>query len=266
MNPELHVVLVRSEHSGNVGATCRAMANMGCEHLILIDPRCPIDGEARALAAGQYQLLDRARIYSSWPEFFKAEGYGLRLGLTRRVGRERKVFSLSEKLREIQSLAPEDYGDQHHLYLIFGPEADGLDHEDLAYVNFAVHLPVFGDFASLNLSQAVLLSLFMARQTFPPQSLPEQLKGPPTPVVQPLYFPDDLIKEWLTTMGFDLKARRSSAYLTLRRLFLQSLPTRHEIQVLEAILQQNIRKLRGSIGFASEKVTDDLGDIPGEDV
>ncbi|NJL25192.1 MAG: TrmH family RNA methyltransferase, partial [Calothrix sp. SM1_5_4] len=39
--------------------------------------------------------------------------------------------------------------------------------------------------------------------------------------------------------------RRSSAYLTLRKLFLQNLPTRHEIQVLEAVLQQNIRKLKG---------------------
>jgi tRNA C32,U32 (ribose-2'-O)-methylase TrmJ len=45
-------------------------------------------------------------------------------------------------------------------------------------------------------------------------------------------------------MGFDIKARKASAYLTLKRLFLQKFPTQHEMQVLDAILQQNIRKLK----------------------
>ena len=65
-----------------------------------------------------------------------------------------------------------------------------------------------------------------------------------------------------------MRARRASAYLTLRRLFLQNLPTRHEIQVLEAVLQQNIRKLKAGtvppdlIGLAAEKLADDIGEIP----
>lgn len=234
----LHVVLVRSEYAKNVGACARAMANMGAERLILIDPRCELDIEARQGAAGAQRVLADAIIYPDWKAFFAAEGDGLRIGLTRRGGKKRKVDPLEDWVQTPVTT--------ENLYLIFGPEADGLDAEDLAFVNHACHLPVFGEFASYNLAQAVLLTLYILRQKFPPDALLNQTTGQARPAVQPFYFPDELIKRWLEAMGFDVEARRASAYLTLRRLFLQNEPTRHEIQVLEAILQQNIRKLKAS--------------------
>lgn len=234
----LHVVLVRSEYAANVGSAARAMANMGASRLILIDPRCELNEKAREMAAGAQENLLTSVVYSSWREFLEKEGDGLRLALTRRTGRQRKVFSLKEKLAELGPNRPEN------IYLIFGPEADGLDAEDLAYVNFCVHLPVFGEFGSMNLAQAVLLALYITREQFPPAEQPSQTKGESPVAIQPFYFPDQLIKDWLTAMGFDVRARKASAYLTLRRLFLQNQPTRHEFQVLEAVLQQNIRKLR----------------------
>lgn len=246
----IHVALVRSEYASNIGATARAMANMGAHRLILIDPRCPLDERAREMAAGAQTQLAAAVSYPSWKEFLAHEGEGLRLALTRRGGRKRKIFALEEKLAEFAAAGTEV---PENLYLIFGPEADGLDSDDLAYANFAVHLPVYGEFASLNLAQAVLLALFMVRQKFKPEIMPTQVKGAVSETVQPLYFPDGLIKEWLTAMGFNVNARRASAYLTLRRLFLQNLPTRHEIQVLEAVLQQNIRKLNEPIRPYAEK-------------
>jgi tRNA/rRNA methyltransferase len=236
---KIHVVLVRTEYSGNLGATARAMANMGAERLILIDPRCEVNSQARKMAAGAQDTLRDLKVYPAWSDFYAHEGDGIRLALTRRAGRKRKIFSLEEKLGEFTE-RPE------HLYLIFGPEADGLDSDDLTHVNFAVHLPVFGDFASLNLAQAVLLALFVTRKSFGPETLPPQVKGFIEPSAQKLYFPDLLIKKWLVAMGFDVQARRASAYLTLRRLFLQNLPTRHEIHVLESVLQQNIRKLEAA--------------------
>lgn len=261
---KIHVVLVRSEYPANIGATARAMANMGADRLILLNPQCKLSVKAKEMAAGAQDMLSSAIIYKSWDKFLAYEGEGIRLGLSRRGGRKRKIFPLDKKLSELAAAAsiPEN------LYLIFGPEADGLDSEDLAFVNFTVHLPVFGDFASLNLAQAVLLTLFITRQKFVPEILPKQVKGVVSETVQPFYFPDPLIKEWLTAMGFDVKARRASAYLTLRRLLLQNLPTRHEIQVLEAILQQNIRKLKkaGSVGLAAKDFADDLGDITREEI
>lgn len=265
---KIHVVLVRTEYSGNLGAATRAMANMGADRLILIDPRCAVNTQAKEMAAGAQDRLTRATVYPTWDEFYQSEDEGLRLALTRRGGRNRKVFALEEKLTEVAATSlPET------LYLIFGPEADGLDKDDLGFVNFAVHLPVYGEFASLNLSQAVLLALFVTRQTFKPEILPAQVKGLQVPAARPFYFPDQLLKNWLTAMGFDIQARKASAYLTLKKLFLQNLPTQHEIQVLESILQQNVRKLKAAnaaeqelIGLTTKNRADDLGDITRKDI
>jgi tRNA/rRNA methyltransferase len=258
----IHVVLVRTEYARNIGATARAMANMGADRLILIDAKCEVDHEAKQMAAGAQETLSSAIHYPTWNDFYRSEGDGLRIALTRRTGRQRKVLPLEEALAQPPTEGP-------NIYLIFGPEADGLDNADMAFVHCACHLPVYGDFASLNLSQAVLLALFMTRQKFPPQRMPAQLKGESAAAVQPFYFPDEILREWLTAMGFDIRARRSSAYLTLRRVLLCNRPTRHEVQVLEAILRQNVRRLRGekeSVGLTAEELADDLGDVGVEDV
>ncbi len=244
---KLNVVLVRTEYPSNVGASMRASLNMGGDRLILIDPRCELDSKARQMAAGAASRLADVVRYDSWKDFYDTEGEGLRIAMTRRGGRQRKVGTLAEVLQEYKinaganGSAP-DTAAAKNIYLIFGPEADGLDSEDLAYANYACHLPVHGDFASLNLAQAVLLAAFIVRQYFPAQDV-TQFTGVAEPVVAPFYFPEDLIKRWLTAIGFDIDARRASAFLTLRRLFMMNQPTRHEYQVLEAILQQNVRKL-----------------------
>jgi TrmH family RNA methyltransferase len=259
----LHVVLVRSEHSGNVGATARAMANMGAQRLILIDPRCKVDSKARANAAGAEDQLSYVTMYPDWTAFYATEGDGVRIALSRRAGQKRRVTSLKKELGKISESACE------HLYLIFGPESDGLNAEDLSLVNFVCHLPVYGEFASLNLAQAVMLSLFMVREQYATgEAAPKQFTGKVAKPAQAFYFPDQQIKEWLEAMGFDVGARKASAYLTLRRLFLQNQPTQHELHVLEAILRQNIRKLQkggaeapNSLSLPLEELADDLGDV-----
>ncbi len=264
----LHVVLVRSEHSSNVGSVARAMANMGAHRLILVDPRCRIDSAARANAAGAQDSLNGVVSYKSWSEFYENEGDGIRIALSRRAGRNRRVTALKAELDQLADVKSAD----ENLYLIFGPESDGLDADDLAFVNYTCHLPIHGEFASLNLAQAVLLTLFMVRERFPPEKMPKQMTGEIAKAAKPFYFPDQQIKDWLEAMGFDVEARKSSAYLTLRRLFLQNRPTQHELQVLESVLRQNIRKLQERGGDASEnslrltleKLTDDLGDIAGQ--
>lgn len=248
----LHVLLVRTETSGNLGSCARALANMGGGRLILVDPRCSIDEEARKMAAGAQAVLDDAVIYPSWDAFYAHEGDGLRIAFSRRGGRKRKVFPLDEFLPQVLN--------HENVYLMFGPEKDGLDASDLAFANFTCHLPVFGEFASLNISQAVLLALFMVRQKIPGDVHPERIKSGSAEALRPFYFPDRLIRQWLEAMGFNVKARRASAYLTLRRLFLQNQPTHHEIHVLEAILNQNIRKLK-SVRFTAEELTDDLSNV-----
>ena len=61
---ELHVILVRPAHPGNLGAVCRAMLNFGFTSLRLIEPLCsPDDEEARnldAVTSVQDEISDEA--------------------------------------------------------------------------------------------------------------------------------------------------------------------------------------------------------------
>ncbi len=256
---KIHVVLVRSEYEGNVGSSARSAANMGADSLILIAPQVDhLAHESRQMAAGAQEMLKSARVYSDWNSFYSAEGQGVRIAFSRRDGKRRKAIEWSHAGTSLINRESTD-----HLYLIFGPEADGLDHEDLAFVNLTCSLPTFGNFASFNLSQAVIVALTVLQLQTMKSSPPTNEENPPAP----FYFPDDLIKKWLTQIGFDIQARKASAYLTLKRLFLLNQPTKHEIKVLEATLQQTLRKLdEASFGLSFEQIADHRSDIVSEDI
>ncbi|MCB0366525.1 MAG: TrmH family RNA methyltransferase [Bdellovibrionaceae bacterium] len=248
---ELNLVLVRTIYPTNLGATARVMGNMGFHRLILVDPQCEVNSKARQGAAGAQDFLERRLTYSSWEEFYSQEGRGIRIGLTRRDGKLRSALPLPEVLSRIPVDPPETV--PLPVYLILGPEDDGLSAEDLKFVNYRASLPTFGEFPSINLSHAAILASYIAQEwahsieadgasedSQPVESggVDDNEKG------RKLFFPDQSIRDWLVAMGFDLEKRRSSAYITLKRILLHNLPTDNELKVLEAILQQNIRKLR----------------------
>ena len=64
------VVLVRPREEGNVGAAARAMANMGLDRLILVEPAAEIGGVARAFAVGAggigLKLIEAMRTNQDW--------------------------------------------------------------------------------------------------------------------------------------------------------------------------------------------------------
>lgn len=238
-----NVILVRPLYPKNLGSCARAVGNMGGARLIFLDPQCQVDFQAREAAAGAQSWLETAITYSSWSELNQHEDQGPRIGFTRRQGQSRQVALLSDRLKSLQN----DYQRVafNSLYLVFGPEDDGLNANDLLQVNHACSLKTFGDFASLNLSHAVLLALFVAQNELSQMTYSENS----TQITDEHrtgsfdYLPDQLIQDWITSIGFDIKARKSSAFLTLKRLFNMKNPTKHELQVLQAVLYQTVRKL-----------------------
>ncbi len=210
---------------------------MGGDRLILIDPQCEIDEAAKQMLAGAQDWLKAVTIYPTWDDFYATEGEGYRIALTRRQGERRQIKSLPKTLEDLKAQAPPEAGGLP-LYLIFGPEAHGLSAQDMAWTNRAAYLPIPGEFKSMNLAQAVMLGLYLAQEAVRPFREREPQERP-----KAKYFPDDSIKRWLIAMGFSLHRHKASAYLTFKRLLLQNWPSERELHVLEAILQQNIRKL-----------------------
>jgi len=66
---EVRIVLVRTIYERNIGATSRAMSNMGMDKLILIEPQCDITFEAQQTAATGQTGLQNRTTYKSWEDF-----------------------------------------------------------------------------------------------------------------------------------------------------------------------------------------------------
>lgn len=245
---DLRVVLVRTIYERNIGATSRAMSNMGVDQLVLIDPQCEITYEAQQTAAtGQTGLQNRIT-YKSWDEFMQQEPESIKIAFTARDGKGRQVRDIDDVLKDIQDHAPafQKTSDTPYLvHLIFGPEDWGLSGEDLEHANFCACIPTFGENWSLNLAQATLLALFSLRKVWGGQRTkldgagvrraPQGIAG---------INPEESLRTWVEEMGFDLSKRKMNVFIVLRRMLLQNTPTKKELVILETVLQQSIRKLR----------------------
>lgn len=246
---EVRIVLVRTIYERNIGATSRAMSNMGVEKLILIDPACEITYEAQQTAATGQTGLQNRTTYKSWAEFMNQEPESIKICFTARDGKGRQVRDIDEVLKDIDLHAPQFQvaSDEPYLvHLVFGPEDWGLSAEDLEHANFCACIPTFGENWSLNLAQATLLGMFSLRKAWggertrldggKKRRAPQGIEG---------INPDLTLKTWLEEMGFDLtRQRKINVYTVLRRMLLQNTPTKKELVILETVLQQSLRKLR----------------------
>ena len=146
------VVLVRTQEEGNIGATARAMANMGLSRLVLVDPVARIGRVARAFAVGARDILARAEIV---PDLAAALAPHRRVvGTTSARARELPVPVVAP--RELPGILAADPPDLPTA-LVFGPEASGLTNDELALCGLLVRIPCAPEQPTLNLAQAVLL-------------------------------------------------------------------------------------------------------------
>lgn len=247
---EIHVVVVRSIYALNIGSVSRAMSNMGAYHLHLIQPACEINYDAQQMAANGQQALQNRVEYSSWSEFMAKNPEGIRIALTARDGRARTLYDLKSGLEFIGNLPDVKRSKLNKLYLFFGPEDCGLSGEEIDQAHYSCSLPTYGANWSLNLAQAVLLTLFIVRDnwggnrtTLDGQVMPRE-NSTEGKTKSGNALPDEVIKNWIETLGFDLSKRRMNAFTVIRRVLLHNVPTYKELRILEVVLQQTLRKLK----------------------
>lgn len=241
---KIDVVLVRPKYGFNVGSVSRVMANLAAHRLILIDPLCELDHEARKGAAGAQKRLFEATRYSSWNDFFKNEEEGVRLafcGKTTKQMEHKNFYNSTDEIAE--KIKSSSY---QTIQLIFGTEDDGLSESDLEYANLILTLPTADEFRSLNLSHAVLLAIHILQMRVVNKLERTGSSSVATEAGGARFeFPDQVLREWLETLGFDIESRDTSAYTVLKRVLLGRMASSKELRVLSAIVQQTVRKLKG---------------------
>ncbi|AEF86167.1 RNA methyltransferase, TrmH family, group 1 [Treponema primitia ZAS-2] len=147
---DLVIILCRPSESGNVGAVCRAMMNMGLSRLRLVAPFPLEDEVVRARAVHAEQVWEEAETFDTLSA--AAADLSLVIGTTRRRGRHRKSVTLTP-----EECAAFFRGHPGQAALVFGNERTGLEAEELNFCSLASHIPANEAFPSLNLSHAVQL-------------------------------------------------------------------------------------------------------------
>ena len=139
------IVLVRPQHSGNIGAIARSIANHGLGDLYIVDPPAFDPDIARWMAPNAHEIINRAKIVPDIPSAI--ESFNIVFGAS---ARNRKWLIQEENIPRLSQRALS----KERIAILFGPEDSGLSNFDLQYCHAMISLPTH-EHASLNLSQAV---------------------------------------------------------------------------------------------------------------
>lgn len=148
----ISILLVSPKNPGNVGATARAMKNMGLRRLKLVDPCDYLAPESVAFAVGAADLLHGAQTFEDFEQAVSDDR--LVIGTTSARGRRVKT-----QLSTVREAAPRirDVSERQRVCLVFGPERSGLNESQLARCQQLVTIPSADEFPTLNLAQSVLI-------------------------------------------------------------------------------------------------------------
>ncbi|MDR2052374.1 MAG: RNA methyltransferase [Treponema sp.] len=232
---EVAIVLSRPGESGNVGAVCRAMMNMGLSRLRIVPAAdAALDGElvaARAVHAAC--VWEKAEFFPTLEAALA--GCSPVIGVTRRTGRRRKAHSLDPG--ETAAFLAERPGPAA---LVFGNERTGLEDAELNLCSMAAHIPAGEAFPSLNLSHAVQIFCYELRLKL----LPGAGRGFPgwVPLGQEqLNVLVQSITGSLESLGFYKQPGRAEQERFFRDLLSRAGITRREAEYLERIFEKAAR-------------------------
>lgn len=237
------MVLVHPREEGNVGSAARAMANMGLERLILVEPAAPFGKVAEMFAVGARHVLDGAvRV----PDLRAALAPFRRvIGTTSTRDRRLGIPLLSP--RELPEWLAQDPPDTPTA-LVFGPEVGGLTNEDLALASAVVTIPCAPVQPTLNLAQAVLVvtyELFLARGA---ETAPVAPPEPPASAAEI----DGLLDhaaQVLERIGFARDDSFPGVIRDLRRLAARAAPDSRDVRILRGIC----RRALGALGVGEKE-------------
>ncbi|WP_166207767.1 RNA methyltransferase [Cognatiluteimonas telluris] len=239
----LRIVLVGTQHPGNIGSAARAMKTMGLARLVLVDPSRFPHAEADALAAGADDVLAAAQVCDTLAEAL-ADCH-LALGCT---ARSRRVQLTEQPPREAATRALGAARAGSEVALVFGRERTGLTNDELQLCHGAVHIPANPDYGSLNLAAAVQVLAYELRM-----ALLGSQSGQATSRDEPAAAHAELeglfaqLGQALDEIDFHKGRAPESAMRKLRRLFLRAQLDTREVRLLRGILAdvQRMARLAG---------------------
>lgn len=251
---DVRIVLVGTQHPGNIGSAARAMKTMGLSQLVLVAPEKTPDRDTQAMAAGADDLVAAAPVFATLAEAVADSRWVL--GCTAR-SRRIQLEPLHPREAARRALAAAASGP---VALVFGRERTGLENHELQLCHAAVHIPSDPAFSSLNLAAAVQVLAYELRcalleaadgavpiaasaRTLPPgegAASHAELEG---------FFAQ--LAETLEQIDFHKGRAPDSAMRKLRRLYLRANLDSADVRLLRGVLADAQRMARLAGGHAS---------------
>jgi TrmH family RNA methyltransferase len=147
----VYFVLVEPKEAGNIGASARAIKNMGFRNLHLVNPASFITDESLWFAHGAADILESARVFATVRD--AVGDISIVAGTSRRTGRKRGIFLHAEQGAKRLF----DGAHANKIAILFGREDRGLFNEEIKECGFLITIPADKRQPSLNLAQSVLI-------------------------------------------------------------------------------------------------------------
>ena len=152
-------ILVEPSHPGNIGASARAIKNMGFKNLSLVKPKGFPDDEAYYRAKGAKDILENAKIFNDLASALKDST--LIFGTSARTRTIPWPTKTSSELKD--TLDNELKNINSKICFVFGREISGLSNEELQMCDYHIKIPTDEDFSSINLSHSVQIISYVLK-------------------------------------------------------------------------------------------------------
>jgi TrmH family RNA methyltransferase len=238
----IRIVLVDTNHPGNIGAAARAMKNMGLADLHLVRPQFFPNPDASARASGADDVLDAARVHERFEDAIA--DCGLVVGTS---ARQRHLpWDLVEPRacaeRVVQASRAGDVA------VVFGAERTGLTNEELARCNLLVTIPTSARYSSLNLAMAVQVIAYELWLLLRPEASAPRPLDVPLATAEEMASLYDHLERVLAEIDFQDRTGGGHLMARIRRLFNRAQLDQNEMNILRGILTavQGKRRVAGS--------------------
>jgi TrmH family RNA methyltransferase len=235
MPAAINIVLVDTSHPGNIGASARAMRNMGMDSLVLVRPQALPDAESLARAAGGADLVRNARIELSVETAVADCGLVLATSARPRSANFRVLDARAAAAELVAATATRPAA------VLFGGERNGLSNEDLARCHALVRIPADPGYESLNLAQAVQILCYEIRLAA--GAAGAQPDAEPPASVKELAALWDHLDAVAGRAGFMHHGNAAQLAPRIRRLLARAVPDAGEVRILRGLLAAIERRL-----------------------
>ena len=209
------------------------MANFDFKELFLVNP-CKLDDECQARAMHAYEIIDNAKIFTSFEDAIKDIDFLVATSSIESKNDKKHLRNaialenLSDKLIEIEG----------KVGLVFGREDYGLFNEEIAVCDVMLKIPTSESYLSLNLSHAVALvlySLYISKESEPKQTITlgkiekDKLYNFFTELLEEISYPDH---------------KKENTEIMFKRIMGRAIPSKWEYHTLMGVFSKTLEKVK----------------------